>query len=315
MRREEVALRAQLATLDRQSARSAQALAVAARRLARHPTAPSTDGRGLLVLSVETRLPGNFTMLGAPGRPVLNVGAGASWSSWAAKPRLFHQHLSELAALQPGRIVILADGMDTIHGGCTEQQLLSAYHAVVGASGGAPVVFGAEHCCFPWRSHCEWYENFTHRRDTVLAAFGTERPYEAFADCQRCRDFDEPLLDSRCSSPPAYQHLNSGFAMGPVVSLLAALSVWLGRYTAEKGTDQLQAHKVIFERPDLVTLDYAGGLVLNVGDMSDSVVGDLLEVKDGVLFNRRTQRPQCFVHGAGRGKGIALRLMSQLLGG
>jgi len=310
--REEAILRAELLALDRASARDAKALTKAAEeRLVQDGDGRAGPrGRGVLALSVETRLSADFSMLGAPGRPVVNLGAGAAWDSWALKPRLYQQHLAELVGRQPSRIVLLVDGVDMLHGGCSEKELMEAYRATVGASGGAPVVFGAEHCCFPWRPHCDWYRNFTRRRDSVLAARGLQGPYEAFADCRRCRDLEEPLLDSHCSSPPAYQHLNSGFVMGPAASLLAVLAVWLGRYTAEKGTDQLQAHKVLFERADLVTLDYAGGLVLNVGDMSDSVVDGLLDVRDGVLFNRATQRPQCFVHGAGRG--IVLKLLNRL---
>lgn len=306
-------LRRQVDAIEQQNAQHAQALLQLALEAACTPPAQGAAvAAGVQVISVETRLPGDFMMLGVAGRPVLNVGAGMAWTSWMLKPQLFRRHLGALALQHPDKLVILADGMDVINGGCSEEQMLGTYRAIVGASGGAAVVFGAEHCCFPWHRSCKQYQSFTARRSAVLGAFGMNASYEMFADCRRCRDFNNPSLDAFCSNPPAYAHLNSGFLMGPAASVLTVVALWLAKYSVKTDTDQFHARNALFERPDLVTLDYVGGLVLNIGDFAEAALGDVLEFKAGRMFNRVTRQPQCFVHGSGRGKGFVLQLLGHL---
>ncbi|CAJ1439453.1 unnamed protein product [Effrenium voratum] len=262
----------------------------------------------ITVVTVDTGKPRHFVMLGASQLPVINAGADQTWHSWYDKPRLYEKFLRHFAAEQPDRMVVLVDGFDTISGGCTEEQLLAAFQRTA-----SHVVWGAESCCFPWRQDCQEFERWAGRRAAILREFGMDEAYERQGDCRRCRDLDIPGYDSFCSSPPAYQHLNSGFLMGPAKKVHNAVQLWLSLYTNRSETDQLVARSAFFLAQNW-SLDYSGSLVLTAGNIPESAVPELFDVRDGVIWNRLTGTAQCFIHGAGPGKVFLVRLLQALDG-
>ncbi|CAE7200651.1 unnamed protein product [Symbiodinium sp. CCMP2456] len=221
------------------------------------------------VITVDTDKPRDFAMLGPGNVAVINAGAGQMWDSWYDKPRLYQKYLKKFAVDFPDRIVILADGYDTIFGGCSDDQLLASFRKILDVSQ-AKVVWGAENCCFPWSDACNWYRNFTQRQASSLQAFGITESYGTYGDCRRCRDLEIPGYDSFCSSPPTYQHLNSGFLMGEASHVLSAVNLWVKLYSNfnETDPDQLVASEALFNQPDLMTLDYSGRLVLTIGNIA-----------------------------------------------
>jgi len=263
------------------------------------------------VITVDTDKPRDFAMLGSGNVAVINAGAGQMWNSWYDKPRLYQKYLKKFAVDFPGRIVILADGFDTIFGGCSDDQLLESFRKTLDVSQ-AKVVWGAENCCFPWSDTCTWYRNFTQRQASSLQAFGMTESYGSYGDCRRCRDLDLPGYDSFCSSPPAYQHLNSGFLMGEAAHVLSTVNLWVKLYNNFNETDQLVAGEALFNQPDLMTLDYSGRLVLTIGNIPETSIPRLLSIRNGTLYNHVTEAPQCFVHGAGPGKIFLAHILKML---
>lgn len=146
----------------------------------------------------------------------------------------------------------------------------------------------------------------------MLSAHAMNDSYAPLADCSTCRNPGKPLQDGFCNTPSAYQHLNAGFLMGPAAHVHEVVSLWLARFSRAVDDDQLVARCVQFERPELVTLDYTGGLILNIGEFTGTSLGKLLDVQDGVVYNHATQQVQCFLHGNGLGKGSILRLLDYL---
>ncbi|CAE7740059.1 unnamed protein product [Symbiodinium necroappetens] len=274
----------------------------------------ATAGRtNFTVITVDTDKPSDFAMLGPGNVAVINVGAGQMWNSWYDKPRLYQKYLKKFAVDFPDRIVILADGYDTIFGGCSEDQLLESFRKIRDVSQ-AKVVWGAENCCFPWSDTCNWYGNFTQRQASSLQVFGMTESYGIYGDCRRCRDLEIPGYDSFCSSPPAYQHLNSGFLMGEASHVLSAVNLWVKLYNNfnETDPDQLVASEALFNQPDLMTLDYSGRLVLTIGNIVETSIPRLLSIRNGTLYNHVTEAPQCFVHGAGPGKVFLAHVLKML---
>ena len=129
-------------------------LVLVAARAARLPTIVVTDTRQA---EAEVELPG------VRGATALNAGAGVKWASgpdaYAIKSREFLRWLGADgagAALPDDALVVLADG-DVAYGGCDGDSFRERYDAIVAASGGAPLVFGAELGCWPHEA-CSLYD-------------------------------------------------------------------------------------------------------------------------------------------------------------
>ncbi|CAK9006214.1 unnamed protein product [Durusdinium trenchii] len=273
---------------------------------------PPAPGR-VTVVTVDTNKPRRFIMLGAGRLPVINAGFGEDWFSWRDKPRLYHKFLNAFAAKHPERFVALVDGFDTIFGGCSEEELLSAFNMTVSASD-ASVVWGAENCCFPWRDSCLGSKTLAPQRWSVLKQFGLKEGYEGLGDCRRCRDLDIPGYDSFCSAPPAYEHLNSGFLMGLAKDVSHVVEQWLKLYWNNSETDQLVARTTFLQTQQVtkMTLDYSGSLVLTVGNIPETAIAEVFSIQENVIRNHRTGAVQCFIHGAGPGKVFLAHLLQQL---
>lgn len=256
----------------------------------------------------------NSTRKGTDGKRVTTE--IQDWHSWRDKPRLYYKFLKKFAVENPGRWVVLVDGFDTIFGGCSEEKLLEFFNRTVSAAGGEErsVVWGAENCCFPWRDSCSEYMHLTARRQAVLQEFGMKEAFEKLGDCRRCRDLDLPGYDSFCSSPPAYQHLNSGFLMGRAEHVLQSVSAWLKLYSNHSETDQLVARDLFLQHSDrpflpFMTLDYSGALVLTVGNIPESAIPEVFSIRENGIYNLQTGLVQCFIHGAGPGKAFVAQLL------
>merc|ERR1719235_761005 len=119
------------------------------------------------------------------------------------------------------------------------------------------------------------------KMNDVLRASGLESnwvaPYVSCSESQKV---------GPCSNPPRYQHVNYGFLMGPVQHLKQLVQFIL---TDTEKLDQGLASQYYFDHPDVVTLDYAGTLVLSLHNFRKTP----LEVRniDGqkFLYNRATQ--------------------------
>lgn len=286
-----------------------------------------TAARKVDIFTIDTRpwVPKNHYMPGVLRRTVLNNGAimgrhveqgNVRWR-WGDKPALFGKLLRGFASWNPNRIVVMADSLDVIFGGCTEEQMLHTYNTIVAASGGAPVVMAAEFYCFGLGFKCSLYRNFTNRRQSVLKAYRLpDDVYSAFSACPPApKRGEHDIQYAFCSSPQRYQYVNSGFMMGPARDVHRAMIYWKNLHTEADDLaagDQASAHRLVLAHPDLVTLDYTGRLVLTVGGLFD-VVNGVLKVNSSLIYNREVRRVQCFIHGNGpNGKGDLLQLLRML---
>lgn len=253
----------------------------------------------LSAYTCETRLPRtSWSLQGSPGLRVENLGLGRRWLGYRSKISAYLEKVRERAeAARPGEIMVLADGGDMAWGGCTHEQLLARYHAVVVASKGATVVVGAENCIWPDGAPTN-RSIATGRRSDILRAFrltkdelGT-RPRGSSGDSghRRVKMLDRAL------------HPNSGFLMGPPVELMQVLScVKEHGIVPEKGEldDQYGlAMCTFFVMPERITMDYTGSIVLNLVQMSPDILSQ--ESSKGVVRNEVIGAAQCFVHGNGR---------------
>merc|ERR1712113_139755 len=105
---------------------------------------------------------------------------------------------------------------------------------------------------------------------------------------------------------------------GPASSVLDVVSAWQTFHFPSDdifGGHQASAHRLLHARPDLVTLDYTGSLFLNLGSFTLGTLSDVLEVRQGVVYNRAASREQCFIHGnAVRGKALLWQVLKHLVG-
>ena len=77
--------------------------------------------------------------------------------------------------------------------------------------------------------------------------------------------------------------------------------------------------QALFQKPEFMTLDYSGSLVLTVGNIPETSVEQVLSVRNGTghkagpyIHNHVTDAPQCFVHGAGPGKLFVAHVLNML---
>jgi hypothetical protein len=253
----------------------------------------------LHVYTVETRMPRrSWPLQGTPGLAVQNLGLGRTWQGYRSKINAYSEKVRERAGLAlPGEVWVLSDGGDMAWGGCTREQLLARYHAVVVASKGAAVVAGAENGIWPHGSPRN-RSIAPGRRAAVLAAFrltkdelGT-RPYLSDGVTGHRR---LPLLEHA-------RHPNSGFLMGPPRALMEVLRcIEEHGILPEKGEldDQYGlAICMFFVMPDRITMDYTGSIVLNLVQMSPKVLHR--HPDEDFVRNEVIDAAQCFVHGNGR---------------
>lgn len=248
------------------------------------------------VVTVETSCKAEeFPVPGAPGRMFTNLGRGERFPDHMTKARLFQRWLQ--SRKDPEEIVIFTDARDILFGGCSEAELLERYRAVVAASGGAPVVAGAE--LGLWPSPSTWpvqlvgrlsrYAELAARRHAVQDVLVPgNRSYGDYALCA--------AESGPCSTPPEYQYLNSGFYMGPVAAMREVVEC-MCKESVE--FDQVALMACMLERPEQVTLDYSGSIVLQLHQLKPF---STLKVGWGRLRNVVTQADQCFVHAQGTGK-------------
>merc|ERR1712113_909766 len=105
-----------------------------------------------------------------------------------------------------------------------------------------------------------------------------ESSYGRYADCSSTKGV--------CSTPPAYEHLNGGFVMGPVTEVHRVMSYIQAELPMESESEQRVMHKVLFDHPDDITLDYSGSLILNLGNFAHgSIPGEVIEVAEGRVLN------------------------------
>merc|ERR1719401_306840 len=95
------------------------------------------------IITVETRSElVKMPVPGVPGKFFLNLGVNQTWNGLFTKPHLFLAWLS--AQRDTEKLVIFADGADVMYGGCSDEDLLTAYRQTVAASGNVRVLMGAE---------------------------------------------------------------------------------------------------------------------------------------------------------------------------
>merc|ERR1719401_529969 len=204
------------------------------------------------------------------------------------------------------------DGGNTLYGGCSEKHIKTFYDAIVKASGGAPVVGGAE--VSPYPMQVLQYYNRTFRTDLETRMHDVTRMLDVkdswAADYADCRD----VLGGPCDDPPAYRFLNYGFLMGPA----AKLAKFVEAVYKQGGFDQVAAHKYFLEHPEEVTLDYAGALSLSLHNMAEDKQSLISVAKGGfgnkkkTIKNKVTGQVQCFVHGNGNGENFVQRLAAEM---
>lgn len=273
-----------------------------------------------VVASVDTRRAHeerNVPIRGAGGKNGDVIGAGRAWVDLRTKAQLFSEFTQKVAKRSPDQIVVLLDD-DVIYGGCSDAELLRDYDLITKATG-AKVVMGAEYGAYPRVQLATLHGNstFENKRQAQLNAHHLPlNPYAAHADCP-------PNLPKRCecgpcSSPPRYQHINSGFYMGPARLLLPVLeSAGTGAHVC----DQVNTYNHLVQHPEDLTLDYTGKLVLTLARFKLDIVGKLLQVRNStdsrvgkLVHNTVTQQTQCFMHGDGvwGAKGIVKDLAERL---
>lgn len=252
--------------------------------------ASQRPGHRVLIVTVATNRGARYEMPGAPGPPVtyVNVGAGEEWHGMRTKTDTLFRWLQNATLQMPDQLAILADGGDVLFGGCSEDDLIGRYQALIRASGGARVVAGAELTLFPFfkgqHTVCQYN---TRRRVEMLAALGSKErnPYSLIALASR-----QPFIPN-CAVLPSYQFANGGFLMGPISALREVQAGMAAAWDEQAGL-----HKYALEHPDQVVLDYEGSIVLNSLRWVRSV---LVKEDGGAVRNRVTDTVQCFLHGNG----------------
>jgi len=196
----------------------------------------------------------------------------------------------------PDKLVVVHSPGDVLYGGCDENTLQHKYDQIVNASGEGTqkIVLGAE--VSPYPEDLGWgYDRSSSleiRRQAVLTAFSMRHGWAGdYANCTGA-------LHSICGSPAKYQYANMGFIMGPADDVYQMLS-GLDTYT---GLDNRLVNEYFLDNPDLVTLDYAGSLVLSLHNMVKNGQTPVeVRIAGGTksLKNKETDQNVCFVHGNG----------------
>mmetsp|Transcript_54730 Transcript_54730/g.159010 ORF Transcript_54730/g.159010 Transcript_54730/m.159010 type:complete len:350 (-) Transcript_54730:54-1103(-) len=243
----------------------------------------SVDGKNLI--AVSTYIPRKvFPMMGVAGRSFVNYGVNKEWHGWMTKAHAFIEGLKERAAVDPDGVVIALD-TDIINGGCSEATLRDRYERTARASGGAPVIIGADFHQYPdIPGMVQAFETpaMRARKYAVLAEFGMtghehdhdETPYPGAID---------------------YAFANAGFVMGPAALLIRVVECmvvfgWQGN----NFDDQRGLHICASRHPDIITIDYSGTIVQSTyGARPGFLVGTETGVHNLLLPDKGLQ---CFVH-------------------
>ena len=231
---------------------------------------------------------------------VRNVGVNWNFAGWWSKIIATREYLKRSGGGR--RLVVFADS-DVRFAGCTASEFESRFLSIVNATG-ARVVFGAEYTCFqipdlPGVS-CTKYPDS--KRGKVLDAFGIG-PETLDYWCKK---------DASAPGPCQYKYLNSGFVVGYSDDLLNLYEEWWRYYMTysfipteawwkDAPSDQCHAHKLLVQRPNVVTLDYAGALVNNLHQLDHEKEGKKpfeLRKTGGRRhwWNKAINRSACFMH-------------------
>jgi hypothetical protein len=296
-------------------------------------TAPKETVSGEIeIITVETRSDlVKMPIPGVPGKFFKNLGVNQTWNGLFTKPHLFLEWLS--AQRDPEKLVIFADGADVMFGGCTDKELLDAYHRTVAASGNVRVIMGAEMGLDPppAGAYVDIHSQFEERRRAVQSAEGLQdSSYGSLASCEISRQNPTkcyvPKVSAAkkgrwpcagpCSNPPAMTFLNSGFIMGPVGEVREVVSGML-RFEdlpadapfRNNWHDQGAAILYMAENPHKVTLDYNGAIVLNLHQFP---ISDVMWVKQNSIRNKVLGRASCFIHANGPALGKLNRTLTHM---
>jgi len=235
-----------------------------------------------------------------------NVGVHGDWNSMLSKNEMLLDWFDDQLAEHRDDLVIVVDSADVVFGGCEIDGLLAAYKRNYGGSGGLPVVVFAELGLFPtgekYQTHR--YADLRARRRKVMNASGLADDTFRAGNSSRCLSANA----SSCSTWADYEFMNYGFLIGPVGALHALLSFVVKTVPpgfldnmkgfldptkrVQESNDQGIAAMYMFDHPDEVTLDYFMTLTASMHDMPR----DLLEIKDGRVWNKVTRHEQCFIH-------------------
>jgi len=299
---------------------------------------PAAPG-GLTLLTVETRdlqpcilEVNNFTS--RTGLSVESVGQGEEWHGYRTKVVLTLEKLSALRErLGPDaaakELVVFMDSSDVFWGGCEVETFLTRYRELV-AQQGAPIIFGGE---IIWPNAV--FEKDIPIPEPVAPGFWT--PY--ISGCgQRCNGAWRDICSgrklptcctchpSRASFPalqvpgldpdrPDLRWLNSGFFIGPVDKVADMMRWVLDHYNSYSVPEIEHGDQQVFAaywqtHPSLVTLDYRGELVVNLGGLGSNSVK--VDRRNGIVTNEPLGQPACFLHAQGPGRYLGAHLLDQL---
>lgn len=255
------------------------------------------------VVTANTLVPTDYyPMPGAVGRQFFNIGNGKTWDKsnpWYTRLQWYVEYLEGEETKDPEKLVILADGGDVLFGGCSEDELLARYDALV-AAGSPKIIYGAQFREFPELKIGDgyWTHPHTDRRHSVQSKFNlTDDAWAPFQNEVACKG----QTSGKCSEPPLYTFLNAGFGIGPV-------GIWskLLRKVLQIKKHDINIHEKIWndqgalatymlENFDEVGLDYSGTVNVNLVNSNTN----LLIVQSDSVWNTLANSVQCFVHGNG----------------
>lgn len=211
--------------------------------------------------------------------------------------------LEEKLIEDPTKLAIMYSHGDTLLGGCTELELTQKYDQILRSAGPTQtVVAAAELSPFPaslgWRYA---QTNLTGARMSMLSSHEIAGDWVSpYADCAPAA--------GPCSSPPAYQYLNSGFLMGPVQDLYEIVS----ELPSYAGPENLWINEYYLKNPGRITVDFTGGLAMSLHNMkTDSLPVEVQTGSDGKksVKSKVSGETVCFVYGNGNSfapvKGLA----------
>lgn len=261
------------------------------------------------VVTVDTHNDDAFIKMdGAEGITMCNVGVHGEWRSMLTKNEMLLDWLEDQLPNYKEELVIVVDAHDMMYGGCAMDKLLSAYKSIYTATG-APVIVSAGMGLFPKdeKYTTQRYAELRKRRQLVMKAAGL--PEDVW---RRQSNVSRPKCASAnassCSEATDYEFMNYGFLLGTVGALHGLVSYVVQTVPpglldsmrgflapaqrVEEASDQGVAAMYMFDHPGEVTLDYSMSLVATLHDMPR----ELLEFKNGQVWNNVTKHEQCFMH-------------------
>jgi hypothetical protein len=284
------------------------------------PTFVTMETRGdPLLVEAGTRMKKIGMKTGFSGKMV-NVGEGKKWEGYTTKVKL----LTEYMRSQDGdKLFAIVDGGDVFWGGCKPSSFMDAYKSIVKASG-APIVFSSEVVCSEqecnkvpdvpaWASKLEDGTEDLNGGFWKKYAMGCKGTWnDACSEEKNCNTQLHGESTAPCSVPPAVRFLNSGVIIGPAKELSEMLDWTFKNYgKVSSYGDQSVFATYWLDNQDKVTLDYRGELSTSLSDLFN-----LFQVnrEEGIIQNKAFDRPQCLLHGNGRGQFEMMRLMAMLTG-